>query len=208
MRVPFGVRIVGFGPSPLGTERKQSGTKALWAYIAGVSRPQRGVLCPKGVSRPQRGERRTNKVGRERKEQRGPFGHILRPKGAKGATLPFGDGKKAPKGAAPSGPLCYICPEGVPKDSEGPLAHNCLPAPFGPLCSRVPKGESCFARKGRNILTEKRFQPFGPFGVTKKRPTLCRRLRSPLGTKAKRFPKGEERRIYCVGQLCVVAVSC
>ena len=25
------------------------------------------------------------------------------------------------------GPLCYICPKGVPKDSEGPLAHNCLP---------------------------------------------------------------------------------
>ena len=55
-RAPFRGAIyaflfVGFGPSPLGTERKRSGTKALWAYIAGVSRPQRGVLC----IRPQRG---------------------------------------------------------------------------------------------------------------------------------------------------------
>ena len=102
--------VVGFGPSPLGTERKH-------LKPFGFQTEKRGRLSPlwgaqQDAIYPQRAE---SPKGTERKQR---------------VPLPFGDAEEAhsrqymPKGAT---------------------------LPFGPLRSRVPKGESCFARKGRNI---------------------------------------------------------
>ena len=126
------MRIVGFGPSPLGTERKQSGTKALWAYIA---------FAPSG-----------QRVAGQRASR-----FLVTPKGRKAARSfrPFGGTEKRPEAFAPSGGQ-RCGPKLSPLRGDREAARRPFGfQPFGHILRRLATQE----RRGTTIYAQRAFRP-------------------------------------------------